>query len=478
MNASSAVLAAARQEPSSQAKTTKQATTSARVTTGVCRVGLASRRGITGPLRSGLLGRLRAGLRLARRWARRTGRRAGRRRRVRDGHEDRLVDAVLATSRRASRAGLRRRGRRTSPRRSVQSGASPARRYWPWYVPFDLGQGDDPRVGSVEAVDRRPRDGPVAGRDERVARRRPQERCPWVAWRPSPRSCRRRSGAIAPSSAAKTSPSTYVEVIFDDVPRGGQPGGRLGREAAAVGGRRVGPDLLLGRVDDVEVVQAARARVRRNVLMPDDVVAERGGALDRDPGERALARRRRPGASATGRSWRRGSAGPGRRRPGSAASRRSRSLVFVAGPGDERRLLGLEVDPVDGLGRPVDDVRGAVRAADHRAQVEGRRLGRRLEREDPASRRRARPRTAGPGRPRPASGAGAMTDGADPGRLRRSGAGRGRRSGARGPGPGRRSTRSIPGPVTLARSARAWSSAFWPALTELMACCGVLPPKA
>ena len=39
-------------------------------------------------------------------------------------------------------------------------------------------------------------------------------------------------------------------------------------------------------------------------------------------------------------------------------------------------------------------------------------------------------------------------------------------------------TRSIPGPVTLARSARAWSSAFWPALTELMACCGVLPPKA
>ena len=35
-----------------------------------------------------------------------------------------------------------------------------------------------------------------------------------------------------------------------------------------------------------------------------------------------------------------------------------------------------------------------------------------------------------------------------------------------------------PRPVTLARSALALSSAFWPALTELIASFGELPPKA
>ena len=44
--------------------------------------------------------------------------------------------------------------------------------------------------------------------------------------------------------------------------------------------------------------------------------------------------------------------------------------------------------------------------------------------------------------------------------------------------PGSSVMRSIPEPVTLARSALALSSAFWPALTELIASFGELPPKA
>ena len=38
--------------------------------------------------------------------------------------------------------------------------------------------------------------------------------------------------------------------------------------------------------------------------------------------------------------------------------------------------------------------------------------------------------------------------------------------------------RSIPAPVTLARSARTWSSAFCPVLTEAIAWLGALPPNA
>ena len=53
-----------------------------------------------------------------------------------------------------------------------------------------------------------------------------------------------------------------------DVARGRQPGGRPGREAAPVGGRRVRPDLLLGRIDDVQVVEPARARPQERVRCP------------------------------------------------------------------------------------------------------------------------------------------------------------------------------------------------------------------
>ena len=140
--------------PSSQANTTKQAMTSASVTTGVRRVGLASRSGITGPLRSGLLGRLRglafAGLALG--WP---GSDAGlararpmRRRGVR--HGDRGSPGMtpsLDIQTRVAGWPRRRPGRRTSPRRSDQSGAAAGeavlRR---WYVPSALSQRDDPPV--------------------------------------------------------------------------------------------------------------------------------------------------------------------------------------------------------------------------------------------------------------------------------------------------------------------------------------------
>ena len=242
-----------------------------------------------------------------------------------------------------------------------------------------LGQGDDPRVGSVEAVDVTFATG-RAGRDDRVARGGPQDLVLGILGVPAL--------ALAADEAEHRAGLGGEDVAVHvrrghlrDVPRGGQPCDRLGREATAVGGRRVGPDLLLGRIDDVQVVQAARARPQEGVDA-HDVVAERGGALERDPGERALARvvGRAPAPQdvlrvedqqvlATDAQVARGRDGP--------------ALVLRAGPGDEGGRLGLEVDPVDGLGGLVDDVRVAVRTADHRAQVEGRGLGRRLERVDP-----------------------------------------------------------------------------------------------
>src|SRR3954471_13522135 len=93
MNPSSAASPPFASSPSSHANTTKQAMISASVTYGVRRVGLASRRGIMAP-RLGLLGlrcRLRGfrGLARSRRLAGARGRRG-----VRDGHQDRLVDAI------------------------------------------------------------------------------------------------------------------------------------------------------------------------------------------------------------------------------------------------------------------------------------------------------------------------------------------------------------------------------------------------
>src|SRR6476661_7085663 len=166
MNASRAVLPPVARMPSSQANTTKQATTRARVTTGVCRVGLASRRGITGPLRSGLLGGLRAGLG----WSaagRAGGPRAGRRRRVRDGDKDRLVDPVLGHPDEGRRLAF---GAGDDIHRAEVGpvGRLAGQAVLAVVRAVRLGQGDHPRTGSVEAVDVTLATG-RAGRDDRVA---------------------------------------------------------------------------------------------------------------------------------------------------------------------------------------------------------------------------------------------------------------------------------------------------------------------
>ena len=144
---------------------------------------------------------------------------------------------------------------------------------------------------------------------------------------------------------------------------------------------------------------------------------------------------------------------------------------------DHGRLPRLEVDPVDGLRRAIDDVRGAVGAADHRSQVDrrgavGRREGEqggRRDRDDPvqaveagerllAQRRDDRIADARPPWRRRAAGRRRSAAGA-PGEDRR------RRGRSRDPSP-------WPGPTVAASIAR------WPALTELIASCGVpLPPK-
>ena len=86
------------------------------------------------------------------------------------------------------------------------------------------------------------------------------------------------------------------------------------------------------------------------------------GALDRDLGERALARRvGRPPApqDVLGVEDQQVAAADGeepRRRD------RARRAAFWPDADDDRRLLGLEVDPVDGLRRAVEHVRRAVRA--------------------------------------------------------------------------------------------------------------------
>ena len=213
MNASSAVSPPLARRPSSQAKTTKQATTSASVTTGVRRVGLASRSGITGPLRSGLLGGLRAGLALAAP-AGRAGRRPGWPSSSGPATATRIAWLTPSWDSQTRVAGWPSApGTTYIPRRSVQSVGLAGQAVLAVVRAVRLVQGDDPGVRSVEAVDVALAPG-RAGRDERVARGRPQDRVLRDPRRPSPRSCRRRTASIEPSSAAKMSPSMYVEVIL------------------------------------------------------------------------------------------------------------------------------------------------------------------------------------------------------------------------------------------------------------------------
>ena len=152
---------------------------------------------------------------------------------------------------------------------------------------------------------------------------------------------------------------------------GGQPAGRRGREAAAVRGRGVRPDLLLRRVDDVEVVEPA---IDVSQERPDggDVVAPAARSVDADLAERALARvvGRAPAPQHVLRIEDEQVA------PADGEEARLRDLRvadLAARAQHGGRLLALEVHPVDGLGRAIDDVWGAVRPADQGVQVE--RLG-------------------------------------------------------------------------------------------------------
>ena len=75
-------------------------------------------------------------------------------------------------------------------------------------------------------------------------------------------------------------------VDLRDVAGDGQPVDRVGREARAVAGRVVDEDLLLRRVDDVEVVEAGAGVAQERPDRPD-VVAPAGAVRDPDLGRRA-----------------------------------------------------------------------------------------------------------------------------------------------------------------------------------------------
>ena len=239
----------------------------ASVTTGVRRVGLASRSGITavGPVRAAgeASGSPEAGPR-----------RSGRRRRrswpsdVRDGLEDRLVDAVVRHPDERRRRVLAGRRRRTSPRRSSQPAHAAGQAVLLDVRAVDLVERDDPVVRPVEGVDLARR----AGRSPTRAA---------SSWAPRAGACRRAAVGVPALVLAADEPDDAAVVGDEDVAvdvqstssstrrgRSASQVGRLGREAAAVAGRRVGQDLLLRRVDDVQVVQAARSGRARTCRCP------------------------------------------------------------------------------------------------------------------------------------------------------------------------------------------------------------------
>ncbi len=131
------------------------------------------------------------------------------------------------------------------------------------------------------------------GGDERVVWRRPQERV--AVLRVAGVAGRLRLPALALAAdepeqraAVRDEDVAVDQEVFDlrHVASDRQPVLRVDREAAAVAGRRVGEDVLLGRVDDVEVVEA-RARVPEERPDRDDVVAPARGTRDLDGPGRA-----------------------------------------------------------------------------------------------------------------------------------------------------------------------------------------------
>ena len=168
--------------------------------------------------------------------------------------------------------------RRARPRRPAMTyiaaqvrpvGAPPASRYWRLVVAVRPCRAR--RSGRSACRRRRSSPGRVGpARRRRASRSAPAgAACPSGAFASQPSSLpadepderrRRRRRTCRRRRTSRSSPTTSRAVASQAV--------GLGREAAAVGGRRVGPDLLLGRVDDVQVVEAARPGSAGTCPMP------------------------------------------------------------------------------------------------------------------------------------------------------------------------------------------------------------------
>ncbi len=153
------------------------------------------------------------------------------------------------------------------------------------------------------------------------------------------------------------------------VPGDGQPIDGRRREAAAVRRREVVDELLLGRIDDVQVVEPGARDPQERPDRPD-VVAPARPVRHRDLDDRALARLvgRPPAPEHVLRVDHEQVAGGAERHELRRAFGRPRRLRPVAV--DERGGPRPEIDPIDRFRGSVQDVRDAARAQDHVADVE------------------------------------------------------------------------------------------------------------
>ena len=154
-----------------------------------------------------------------------------------------------------------------------------------------------------------------------------------------------------------------------DVASDGQPFRVLGRKAVAVGGRRIGEDLLLRGIDDVEVVEPglvleeradredviAPARARRDLDLHGRSLA---GSVGRSPAPQdvlVVDDQQVAGCAQGDQLWRAlGRTGAGDLEPCAE---------------DDARLVGRRVDPVDRLGAAIEHERGRTRPEDEVADV-------------------------------------------------------------------------------------------------------------
>ena len=241
------------------------------VTTGVRRVGFASRSGITARRSGRAVGRPGAGLR-RRPTATGPGSLVSGARTARRIAWDVIQTIVSGASAMP--------GSTYQPRASAQSVAPPASRYCSMYSPLALKKATTRWFAGSIAVDPA---GPAlrAGGDDGVDRAR-------RAGAPSGGRVAAQPSAVAADDAQDRAvvgdPDVAVDVQRGDPvhrPRGGQPLRRRGREAAPVGGRGVGQDLLLGGIDDVEVVEPGPGVAEERADRPEVVAPlRRAGHLD------------------------------------------------------------------------------------------------------------------------------------------------------------------------------------------------------